>query len=558
MGTFITEWDKGAEICKEMLATEASAHMYAERLTELTATLGFDGWLINIEVKLDIQFIENLKKFVNHLTKTMHDAVPGSLVIWYDAINVNGDLDWQDKLNEYNKPFFDLCDGLFANYTWKETYPRDSAAVAGDRKYDVYMGIDVFGRNTFGGGQWNTNVALDLLKKDDVSAAIFAPGWVYETKQPPDFQSAQNRWWGLVEKSWGVLQSYPKQLPFYSDFDQGHGYQVSFEGLQVSGDPWNNISCQSFQPMLKYTGDKVQPPLQTSINFKDGPYSGGDCVTVKGSLHQNAVFSEQIFNGGLSMEDGSVHLFYSVKADMNSDVGLSLDLSSRNKGSTSILITEGIATLARKKQYRKYSSYVKADKAEPHAPDNQNWVLYKATVQSSAGYTLTGINIVCTLRTTGKINSETEEDGSSEADAYRSSPYHASLGHVSIRNTDENTQFPPAESWVTKGEYISWSKNSNKSKLVSLKISWKQNTSHPASFVKYNVYVEKLTADSNAKASRSFLGVAGVKAFYVSDLQVPDEVTSLKFIIQACGHDGSCQELEECPKFNLVPVDSDV
>nr|BAD62397.1 glycosyl hydrolase family 85-like protein [Oryza sativa Japonica Group] len=31
------EWDKVAEICKEMLATEASAQMYAERLTELAA-----------------------------------------------------------------------------------------------------------------------------------------------------------------------------------------------------------------------------------------------------------------------------------------------------------------------------------------------------------------------------------------------------------------------------------------------------------------------------------------------------------------------------------------
>jgi endo-beta-N-acetylglucosaminidase D len=39
----------------------------------------------------------------------------------YDAITVNGDLDWQNKLNKYNKPFFDLCDGLFANYTWKVT-----------------------------------------------------------------------------------------------------------------------------------------------------------------------------------------------------------------------------------------------------------------------------------------------------------------------------------------------------------------------------------------------------------------------------------------------------
>lgn len=541
-----------------MFATQDSAQMYAERLAELAATLGFDGWLINIEVKLDIQFINNLKEFVNHLTKRMHAAVPGSLVIWYDAITVKGDLDWQDKLSEYNKPFFDLCDGLFVNYTWKEKYPRDSAATAGDRKYDVYMGIDVFGRNTFGGGQWNTNVALDLLKQDDVSTAIFAPGWIYETKQPPDFQSAQNRWWGLIEKSWGVLQSYPKRLPFYSDFDQGHGYQVSSEGQQVSGDPWNNISCQSFQPMLKYTGDEVQPPVRTSINFKDEPYSGGDCVTVQGSLRRNAIFSEQLFNGGLSMEDGYVHLFYSVKADANCDIGLSLDLSSRNKENTSILIAEDIATFSRKKQHRLYSSHVRSDKVEPQAPDNQNWVLYQATVQSSASYTLTGINIVCALKTTGKIDSGAEEDGSSEEDADRSSPYHASLGHISIRNIDENTQFPSAESWVTEGKYISWSNNSNTSKLLSLKIIWKLNTSHQASFMKYNIYVEKLTADSNAKASRSFLGVASVEAFYVSDLQVPDEVTSLKFIIQACGRDGSRQELEECPKLFLVPVDTGV
>lgn len=41
--------------------------------------------------------------------------------------------------------------------------------------------------------EFQTNVALDLLKKEEVSAAIFAPGWVYETKQPPDFQTAQNR-----------------------------------------------------------------------------------------------------------------------------------------------------------------------------------------------------------------------------------------------------------------------------------------------------------------------------------------------------------------------------
>ncbi|PNT74402.1 hypothetical protein BRADI_1g14127v3 [Brachypodium distachyon] len=519
LGTFIAEWDKGAEICREMFATQDSAQMYAERLQELAATLGFDGWLINIEVKLDIQFIDNLKEFVNHLTDRMHAAVPGSLVIWYDAVTVNGHLNWQNKLNEYNKPFFDLCDGLFVNYTWKENYPQDSAAVAGERKYDVYMGIDVFGRNSYGGGQWNTNVALDLLKKDDISTAIFAPGWIYETKQPPDFQSAQNR-----------------------------AIQNGYLSTQIS----IRVVVIRYLPRV-YKSPEIHGTifLAKVFSFKDGQYSGGGCVTVKGGLNQNTIFSEQLFEASISMEDGPLHLFYSVKADTNCVVGLSLDLSSRNKGNTSVLIAENIATFHRKKKNHIYSTYVQSVKAR--ALDNQNWVLYQATVQSCASYTMTGINIVCTLGTSGNINPETEEDGSLEADANILSAYQASLGHISIQDIDETMPFPPLESWEIEGEHISWS-NSNASKLVSLKISWKLKTSHPATFTKYNIYVEKLTTDSIAKASRSFMGVASVEAFYVSDLQVPDEVTILKFIVQACGCDGSNQELEECPKFFLVPV----
>ncbi|KAF2319177.1 hypothetical protein GH714_013772 [Hevea brasiliensis] len=198
LGTFITEGSDGIETCNKLLATKESAQMYAERLAELAADLGFDGWLMNIEVSLDPSQIPNLKEFISHLTETMHSSVPGSLVIWYDSVTITGELSYQNQLNERNKPFFDICDGIFANYWWEEDYPKLSAAVAGDRKYDVYMGIDVFGRGTYGGGEWNTNVALDVCKKDDVSAVLFAPGWVYETKQPPDFQTAQNKAMAII------------------------------------------------------------------------------------------------------------------------------------------------------------------------------------------------------------------------------------------------------------------------------------------------------------------------------------------------------------------------
>lgn len=37
------------------------------------------------------------------------------------------------------------------------------------------------------------NAALDVLKKDEVSVAIFALGW-NETNQPPDFTATQNKY----------------------------------------------------------------------------------------------------------------------------------------------------------------------------------------------------------------------------------------------------------------------------------------------------------------------------------------------------------------------------
>lgn len=37
----------------------------------------------------------------------------------YDCVTIDGKLDWQNQLNEKNKPFFDICDGIYVNYGWK-------------------------------------------------------------------------------------------------------------------------------------------------------------------------------------------------------------------------------------------------------------------------------------------------------------------------------------------------------------------------------------------------------------------------------------------------------
>ncbi|XP_015944259.1 cytosolic endo-beta-N-acetylglucosaminidase 1 [Arachis duranensis] len=547
LGTFIIEWDEGRAACDVLLSTKESAQMYAERLVELAVTLGFDGWLINMEVNLDRGQIPNLKEFVDHLSSLMHSSVPGSVVLWYDSVTVDGDLNWQDQLNYYNKPFFDICDGIFVNYTWKENYPSLSAAVASDRRFDVYMGIDVFGRNTYGGGQWNVNVALDVLRKDDVSAAIFAPGWVYETKQPPDFETANNSWWDLVEKSWGVLRKHPGVLPFYTNFDQGRGYHISMDGDLVSDATWCNISCQGFQPHLNFA-DSTNP-IQVFTDLKGSSYSGGGNITFKGSLEEHAHFEKKIFETEFVLSELPIHLTYSVKSDGNSSLGLKLAFTSTtNKREYILLASQPLNNFS--------GNFSKAIMTDGNKGPSPGWVINQGTITMN-GYTLAEIHAVCYRcdSPTNKLRWLYSSD-SSDSTSASTSDYFAILGHISIQTLEYKSDFPVASSWQVDTKYMKWTPGPQGSKILSLQISWELKDGKNHQFRSYNVYLVKSSkqegTSSRLEHVKEYLGVAQAKCYYVSELKVPSGTYSLKFIIQVCGDDGTLQELDESPYYELA------
>ncbi|MED6176780.1 hypothetical protein PIB30_091545 [Stylosanthes scabra] len=533
LGTFLTEGEEGSDVCNELLSTKESAQMYAQRLAELASHLGFDGWLLNMEVSLESDQIPNLKEFVKDLTLTMHSSVPGSLVIWYDSVTDNGSLDYQNQLNQYNKPFFDICDGIFANYFWQENYPKLSADVAGDRKYDVYMGIDVFGRGTFGGGQWNTNVALDVIKKADVSAAIFAPGWVYETKQKTNFETAQNRWWGLVEKSWGLVRKYPVTLPFYSNFDQGRGNHITVDGINISNASWCNLSSQGLQPQLEYDDSTVNS-IQVLVDLKENSYSGGANITFHGTLQANSHFQKTIFQADLLLTKSPLRVTYSVKSDSNSLLGLVLHVTSTMNENVSILAApQGMNHLS-----QKFGKIVPTTEKNGSSP---GWITHEFTIDMN-GYTLTEIRAMC-YRQDHKLTLNSRPLGRD----LTADNYSAILGHVTVTTLDYKPSFPLSNSWLVSGEYITL-KSSPKgdSKFLSVKISWKlKEEKDESAFSHYNVYVE------NVSKVKEYIGVAHVNSFYVSELEVPSGTSSFKFIIQVCNVDGTNQKLDESPNFQL-------
>ena len=135
------------------------------------------------------------------LTEKTRAATGGAgEVIWYDAVTANGELKWQDELNEKNADFFFNCDGIFLNYNWKAQNLKRSLDTLRSRNAicrstDIYVGIDVFGRGCFGG--FDCKKSLEMIREASstsvsdtaLSVAIFAAGWTHEKIQE-DIQGA--------------------------------------------------------------------------------------------------------------------------------------------------------------------------------------------------------------------------------------------------------------------------------------------------------------------------------------------------------------------------------
>jgi len=125
LGTIITEWDEGFKFWEQILSSSTGL-LLIEKLVEIMDYYGFDGWLLNVENKLDPVKVPYMIKFVNALTKATKKHRKEVLIIWYDSVTVEGNLDWQDALTHLNRDFFDVLDGIFLNYTLKpETHFRN-------------------------------------------------------------------------------------------------------------------------------------------------------------------------------------------------------------------------------------------------------------------------------------------------------------------------------------------------------------------------------------------------------------------------------------------------
>ena len=291
LGTFIVEgFHQTNPIMDQILDKREIMENVVSKLVAIAQHYCFEGWLINIECKIDPKYIESLITFTKLLTDAMHSYDSQSLVIWYDSVvSPEGHLEWQNELNERNKCFFDSCDGIFLNYCWNQNHLNNSYDFSKkfSRNYDVFVGIDVFGRNCFGGGGMNTHLAVKEVLKHNLSIAIFASGWTHEVLGSENFTDNEYRFWsslGLRANHW------PKSLPLITSFCQGFGTKLYKRGEILANKCWHNLNLQELQPTFH---DCVQINVEQAFN-------GGGCLQLNQSslsLFQCELPIERCFYG---------------------------------------------------------------------------------------------------------------------------------------------------------------------------------------------------------------------------------------------------------------------
>ncbi|XP_036853109.2 cytosolic endo-beta-N-acetylglucosaminidase isoform X2 [Manis javanica] len=336
LGTLITEWKDGGQLCESFLAGDKRSYQaVANQLVLIAEFFHFDGWLINIENSLSLAAVENMPHFLQYLTAQLHQQVPAGLVLWYDSVVSSGQLKWQDELNEHNRVFFDSCDGFFTNYNWREEHLERMLGLAGERLADVYVGVDVFARGNVVGGRFDTVKSLELIRKHGFSAALFAPGWVYECLEKRNFFQNQDRFWNLLEH---YLPTHSIcSLPFVTSFCLGMGTRRVCYGQEEAVGPWYHPSAQQLQPLFgeRRLTEDGRGWVKTLCCLADA-WNGGSSLLIRGVLPPEA--------GNVAVRLFSLHVplppkvFLSMvyKLEGPSDVRVALELTTGDADSCHI------------------------------------------------------------------------------------------------------------------------------------------------------------------------------------------------------------------------------
>lgn len=310
-----------------------------DKLIEVADTYNFDGWFINQETQseeegglkehavLMQEFIKQYKEKAGNIQEIM----------WYDSMTAEGEMDWQNTLNEKNEMFLidsdskPVSDSMFLNFWWtNKKYVEEElikkaeehANKIGFDSKEIYAGIDVQSDGT------GTPIRWDLFEKSAnetyTSLGLYCPSWTYfssssidefhekeaklwvnEFNDPSKTTEADGTSWRGISK-YVVEKSAVTSLPFKTNFNMGNGYNFFIDGEKVSALDWNNRSLADVMPTYRWIiENEGSNSITPSMDYANA-YYGGNSIKLLSNLEAGKTSTVKLYSADLTLTKDTV------------------------------------------------------------------------------------------------------------------------------------------------------------------------------------------------------------------------------------------------------------
>lgn len=322
-------------------------------LVEIMEYYKFDGWFINMETNTTSAAGQLMYEFVRDLTAEVEAL--NKEVMWYDAMLLNGNVSWQNRLNGLNSVFVQndedgnsgngfeqrVSSEIFINFFWSTSsfpsFSRDRANTIGRSSFEVFTGVDLWpGRNQApfqsGGNNWMTLIH-ENQETPFTSLGLFASNCIYnnsiysnfnnDPNDYADFYSEERHMFAGADRNPGIedasgfkgyanwipASSSIQEMPFETNFNTGHGLKKFEEGIETSSNPWHNMNDQDILPTWQFAFSE-NDVLNATWDFDDA-YNGGSSLKIEGELFANNPIDLKLYKTNILLTpDSKIDIVY--------------------------------------------------------------------------------------------------------------------------------------------------------------------------------------------------------------------------------------------------------
>ncbi len=320
----------------------------ADKLLEMSAAYGFDGWFINQETNVDAQTATAMKECMSYLQARKPKK---QQVIWYDSMIPTGAVDWQGALNEQNQGYFQegkkrVSDKMFVDFRWQNLETSRAKAVQLKRDpYDLFAGIDVQANGI--NSRRKPSSILGENGQPLLSLGLYCPDWTlrdggqYDVDRywenetllwinsqgdPRSVESAKSEWQGVSR--YYVEKTPITSVPFLTNFNVGNGDGFYLDGTKVKEGSFNNRSIQDVMPTYRWVIDnEAGNQLEATIDYKDA-FNGGSSINLSGTMTADKRTFIQLYASQLKVSASETAAVVTKGAD---NVSLVLELKGKEK-----------------------------------------------------------------------------------------------------------------------------------------------------------------------------------------------------------------------------------